>query len=326
MAEIVYSGGWVGLMIAFLAILFYRSRELREDSGFILHGVFVTISGLGLWIMQGNNLITGTLTETGEHIRMLIFPWLIFSTISVGMLLWRERGRLSKGVRRFSIVTLIIVSVTNLYYTHYYFSPFFKIEGNREAWQAQQLYAKPLSWLDEQEENPVVVWSEPHDPLSAVLPIYSKHFVLNTYWGMLELVPEGEIRERYLVSQYFNNPTRTDLQSESEMGLYLGRGDMFHKPATLNRKVKICQILFFWDQSKNCGVLTTPQELLGEAFFSGLADKFQSDIRPNIKAYLKKYHVSYIIKDKILNPTYRPEVLGAQKVYTDERYEIYRLP
>ena len=57
----------------------------------------------------------------------------------------------------------------------------------------------------------------------------------------------------------------------------------------------------------------------------GLENKFQNDIKPNIKAYLKKYHVTYILKDKVLDPSYHPEALGAALVYADDRYEIYHL-
>ncbi len=65
MAEIIYSGGWVGVMLAFLATLYWCGSLLRKDGEFILLGSFVGISGLGLWIMQGSNLVTGKVWETG---------------------------------------------------------------------------------------------------------------------------------------------------------------------------------------------------------------------------------------------------------------------
>jgi hypothetical protein len=110
------------------------------------------------------------------------------------------------------------------------------------------------------------------------------------------------------------------------MDLYLGRADMNHKPATYNRGVKMCHLFFFWDKNKDCGTLTTARGMLGDSFFSALEQKFQQDIRPHIKAYLQKYHVSYIMKDKVLDTKYQPETLGAKLVYTDDRYEVYRLP
>ena len=109
------------------------------------------------------------------------------------------------------------------------------------------------------------------------------------------------------------------------MALYLGRQDTAHNAKTIERGIKICRILFFFDKHKDCGTVPTPQSLLGDKFFTDLGRKFQTDIKPNIKAYLKKYHVSYILKDNVLNSNYRPEELGAKLVYSDDRYEIWHL-
>jgi hypothetical protein len=326
MAEVIYSGGWIGVVLALLAALYRGSRELREDSDFRQLAGFTLLSGIGLWILQGSNFITGKLTETGEHVKLLIMPWLLFSTISIGVLVWKRQKQFSKRLRAFSFGVLMILGAVNTYYIYYYFSPFLTVEQNQAAWQTEQLYAKPLAWIDSQQKEPVVVWTDPHDELSELLPVYSRDFTLDSYWGMLELAPQGEIQERYLVSQYFNNPSLADITSDTEMDLYLGRADMNHKPATYNRGVKICRLFFFWDKNKDCGTLTTARGMLGDAFFSALERKFQQDIRPNIQAYLQKYHVSYIMKDKILDTKYQPETLGATLVYTDDRYEVYRLP
>lgn len=325
MAEVIYSGGWVGVMLAFLATLYWRGWTLRKDTDFILIGSFVSISGLGLWMMQGSNLITGKLLETGEHIRPLIMLWLVFSTISIGVLLWRQRVHLSRGLQALSVVVVMLLAGVGAYYTYDYFSPFLTSRIDTEAWKTQQLYAKPFAWLQNAEKNPVVVWSDPHDYLAIDLPIFTRHFTLYTFFGLLELVPEGEIRERYLISQYFNNPTITDLKSDSEASFYLGRRDYPHQAKTTERGVKICRILFFWDKGKDCGTIPTPQSLLGDKFFSDIENKFQNDIKPNIKAYLAKYHISYILKDKVLNPKYQPKALGATLVYSDDRYEIWHL-
>lgn len=326
MAEVIYSGGWIGTILILLAVLFLCVRVFREDKEFILLGSFISVSGLGLWIMQGSNLITGKLLETGEHVRRLLIPWLIFSTISIGVSLWKQRKQLSRGLQVFSVGMLILLSGAILYYTYNYFAPsFITTNVNHELWETQQLYVKPFAWLQKEEQNPVVVWSDPHDDITPNIPTFTKHFTLYTWAGMMELVPEGEIRERYLVSQYFNNPTVEDLMSDREMALYLGRHDFPHKAKTIERGVKMCRILFFWDKNKDCGTSPTSQELLGDQFFIDLENKFQNDVKPNIHAYLKKYHVSYILKDKVLDPAYHPEALGAKLVYSDSRYELWKL-
>lgn len=325
MAEVIYSGGWVGIVLAFLTVLYWSVRTLREDTEFIFLSSFVGISGLGLWIMQGSNLITGKLVETGEHVRILILPWLVFATVSTGVVLWRQWTFVSTKLRIISVVVMAVLIGANIHFTYEYFYPFLPNHIDATSWRLQQTYAKPFAWLDQQEKNPVVVWSEPRDYITTALPVFTRHFDLYAYWGMLELAPDSEIRERYLVSQYFNNPTLADLKSESEMALYLGRHDFPHAAKTIEREIKICRTLFFWDKGKYCGTIPTSQSLLGDKFFTGLENKFQTDIRPNIKAYLKKYHVSYILKDKVLDPVYHPEILGAVRVYDDGRYEMWHL-
>ena len=109
------------------------------------------------------------------------------------------------------------------------------------------------------------------------------------------------------------------------MELYVGRRDLPHRAMSIAREVKVCRILFIFDKSKDCGTPPTSQELLGDQFFINVENKFRTDIKPNIRAYLEKYHVSYILRDKVLNPQYQPEALGAVRVYADDRYEIYRL-
>jgi hypothetical protein len=286
--------------------------------------VFLVISGFGLWITQGSNLITGKLLETGEHVARLIFPWIVFSTFALGVFLWNRRAQLSRGLKLFSVGMLVALSVVNVCSASNFLS-FLPSGINDETWRAEQLYAGPYAWLDQHEKDPVVVWGDPLDTSTIDLPIYTRHFTLYAYWGMLELVPEGEIRERYLISQYFNDPTLADLKTESEMGLYLGRHDIPHQAKTIERGIKICRILYFWDKNKDCGTPPTSAQLLGDTFFTDLEKRFQTDIKPNIKAYLKKYHVSYILKDTVLDPQYHPEKLGAVRVYTDNRYELYHI-
>ncbi|MFA6279093.1 MAG: hypothetical protein WCS97_01470 [Candidatus Paceibacterota bacterium] len=323
MAEIVYSGGWIGILLALLVVLFWRVRALRGDKRFISLCIFVGVSGFGLWIMQGSNLITGKLLETGEHVKMLILPWLAFTTIIVGVYLWELRMQLSKWLQTLSFVAVAVCAGASMYFTYVYFAPFFKVESNREFWQTEQTYVKPFEWLEQEEKKPVVVWSNPHDYITPNLPIFTKHFTLFTTYTTWQLVSEDEIRERYLISQYFDNPTITSLKSD--MDTYLGRQDAHHRAKSIERGIKICRILFFWDKNKECGTPQTPAELLGDKFFSDLEQKFKNDIKPNIKAYLKKYNVSFILKDKILDLQYHPEALGAVRVYEDDRYEIYHL-
>jgi hypothetical protein len=326
-AEIIYSGGWIGIMLAGLLYVWWKNPELREDREFTALSVFLGTSGLALWILQGNNLITGKLIETGMHVRILILPWLSFATMIVGVHLWKRRATLSKSVRTVSLIIISACALASFYFLFLYLSPFADIKAKSAYWHEQQSYAKPFAWLERTEGSPVVVWMDPYpaDGIAATLPIFTKHFPLYAPAAQQTLMSTEEAQERFLVSQYFNNPTIEDLRRQSTMELYIGRHDLPHHAMTIAREVKACKLVFFWDKSKECGTLRTSEELLGDQFFIDIENKFKTDIKPNIKAYLEKYHVSFILKDTVLNPQYRPEALGAVRVYTDERYEIYKL-
>jgi len=324
MAEILYSGGWIGAILALLAVLYWRSPALRTRE-FRRLCLFAAVGGLGLWITQGSNALTGILVETGEHVRMLILPWVLFVTVMLGSYLWRRRADLALPVRALSVAAIGILALASAYYTQYYFMSFVAMpESRRDAWIEEQNFTKPFEWLQAHEQSAVVVWSDPRDEITSTLPIFTRHFTLYTPIGMWHLVSTKELIERYLVSQYFNNPTAADLQSD--MGAYLGRQDVFHRAKTIERKAKLCRFFFFWDKARDCGATPTSAELLGDPFFNSLARTFTDDIQPQIKSYLRKYHVSYILKDVILNPNWHPEELRAKLVYSDGRYELYRLP
>lgn len=326
-AEVIYSGGWIGITLAGLLFLWWRKAELREDKEFTALSVFLCVSGLGLWILQGGNLITGKLIETGMHVRILILPWLSFATVLLGAHLWKRRATLSGGLRAVSLTMVSMCGLASLYFLLTY-SPFADIGTKSALWRAEQSYAEPFAWLERTEKSPVVIWMDPSpaDGISSVLPVFTKHFPLYAPAAQQTLLSTEEVQERFLVSQYFNNPTAADLRRERTMELYVGRRDLPHQAMTIAREIKVCRALFFLSKEKDCGTPPTSEELLGDQFFIDIENKFQTVIKPNIKEYLEKYHVSYILKDKKLHPHYRPEALGAVRVYTDEKYEIYRLP
>jgi hypothetical protein len=323
MAEIIYSGGWIGLLLAFIAGLYWLAPQIRTPE-FRRLFIFALLSGMGLWITQGSNLFTGILVETGEHVRVLILPWILFTTLILGAYLWRERHNFSVPIRALAALGVGLFAIVSVNYTYLYYMPIVAItDTRREAWAEEERFMKPYTWLEQEEKNPVVVLSDPHTPITDNLAIYTRHFTVFSTLGMWHLVPEGELRERYLLSQYFNKPTASDL--EADMATYLGRQTVFHIAKTDERRIKICRLMSFVTGKKDCGTPMTSAQLLGQSFFTDLESKLSTDIRPHIKEYLKKYHVSYILKDVVHNPGWHPEELGAKRVYSDGSYEIYRL-
>ncbi len=324
MAEVIYSGGWIGLTLALLALLWWRIPSLRGDHDARVATSFLFISGFGLWVMQGSNLITGKLTETGEHISILLQPWLVVALVTTSILAWQWRAHVALQMRWVVGVILAILLGVSVHYAYDRFIYFLPLEANREPWQTAQLYAGPYAWLETHEPEPVVVWSNPGHYFATVLPLWTKHFTLFAFWGVLNLMPEVEVRERYLISQYFNDPTAEDLKRD--LAKYAGRAEAFHNAKTLERGIKICRIRYAWSPTHDCGTPQTPVELLGDEFFAKLEKAFATEIKPNIKRYLAKYQVKYLLRDKVLDLDYKPLALKASLVYEDERYELYRLP
>ena len=169
-----------------------------------------------------------------------------------------------------------------------------------------------------------MVWGDPETYSTYFVPLLSKHFVLFVQLASYTLLSNDEIHERYLVAEYFNNPDADFLKKYFYQ--FVGRQDAYHNAKTLERGIKICRIFHFYDRTHDCGAVPTSLSLLGDPFFVGLEKKFKDDVKPNIKDYLKKYHVSYILKDDVKNPTMHPEDLGAVRVYSDGRFELFKLP
>ena len=323
MAEIIYSGAWVGVVLAMCAALYWFVPAMHKDRTSRTVLLFLGVTGVALWILQGSNFFTGQLLEIGEHIRRFIVLWLPLATVLSVALAWRYRQYLS-GVRR-GLVVLAVVALAgaNLYFGYRYVSPFIYVGAQRESWIEQQRYAAPLAWLQANEPDPVVVWGNPHRNAVAHVPVLTRHYVLYEEPTQYMLLSNDEIRERYLVSSYFDEVTPQTLKDS--FVIYMGRANSYHLPKTIERGIKICRILHFYDGGKSCGVAPTPIELLGDTLFEDLAVKFTSDIRPHVKEYLKKYRVSYILKDVKLDRQYHPEELGAARVYNDGGFELWKL-
>jgi len=324
MAEIFYSGGWIGILLALLTALYWRFSTLRtREYAFIL--LFIAISGLGLWIMQGSNLVTGKLLETGEHLRRFIVPWLALMTFVSAYLLWHHRQAMSRIGRALALCVGVVIIGANLYFASTYIVRYAFFNINPDLWQTQQLYAAPAAWLQEHEKEPVVVWGDPHGYLVNHIALLTRHFVLYVEAGKYMMVSNEELRERYLVSRYFNNPAVADL--ERDLNYFIGRGDTYHHAKTVERGIKICRLLNFWSATRKeaCGTPPSSVDLLGKDLFESMEWKFQNDIRPNIGSYLKKYNVSYILKETALDTAYTPEALGARLVWSNGRFELYRL-
>lgn len=322
-AELVWSGGWALFAAALAALLAWRLRARTGPSVLQALLVFVVVTGLALFIMQGSNALTGKLWEIGDHIRRFVIVWLPLGTALIAWTAYTHRARFAPALRLGASAALVLLLGANVYFAWHHSHPFRTPGVLQPTWIEQQSYAPPLRWLQEHEPEPVVVWGSVDDFSTIHVPVLTRHYVLFTEAAQFMLMPSDEVRERYLAARYFDGVTAESLKAD--MLLHAGRANTFHLPKTIERKIKICKVFFFWDKARDCGVVPTPQGLMGEKYFEDLAARFAQDITPNIREYLAKYQVSYVLKNIESSPHWRPEELGGVRVYTDERFELYKL-
>jgi hypothetical protein len=316
MGELLYSGIWVVAVLCIVGTALWHYAALRADPRFFPVSFFVAVSGLALLIMMGSNLITGKLLETPEHVKPFLGPWFVLIGAALG---WRFVHR---GQWIFSgVLAMLVVVHTYMFFGIYLAAYAAPTNVHRELWIEQQSYAAPLQWLEEHVPESSVIWVDPQHPISLNVPALTRHYVLYGQGALWTLTPGDELRERYLVANYFNDLSKDKLVANLDW--YMGRQDAFHRAKTAERWVKVCRLLRLW---ADCKDVPTSADLLGDEFFSGMLANFNNEIRPTIGAYLQKYHVSYILKDIKLDAARRPETLGANLVWSDDRFEIYRLP
>lgn len=317
-AEVIYSGGWVGLGLVVLGVLYWRIRDDRARTAL----VFLSIAGAGIWAVQGSNTVTGKLLEQGDHLRRLITLWVPLAAAAAGFYWMHYRVDMPRVHAAGLRLALAAMAFAGLQFVMHHSHPFREPQLLAEQWQTQQSYAPVLEWLETHEPEPKVVWSNPHSFLAIHIPALTRHYALYLEPGQLALLSSQEVEERYLVSSYFDTVDAAYLKKDVEQ--YVGRANAYHLPQTREREAFVCKLLHLGDTS-SCPPALTAQELLGDEYFNGLAEKFNKDIRPNIKKYLDAYHVSYILKDKVRDVHYRPQELGGTLVYSDEHFELYKL-
>ena len=183
-----------------------------------------------------------------------------------------------------------------------------------------QDYRAPIAWLDTNELEPKAIWAD--DNISRYIPYLSKHYVL--YPGLLNahfyIMPTSEIHERYLISRYFQNPNLEILRREY---VYYAGSYFDYKMNDLNLRHRICAIVKL---SNNFCQEQFVQSLVSQKDRDIMAvyQLEKTSIRPHINEYLRKYGVSYFIRDIAQNPV-QTRFVSMVPVYTDGRFEIYKI-
>lgn len=318
-AEVVYSGGWVILALCIFFIVW--KQVVNADNSALL---IMSVLGLALVSAQASNLITGKEVETAVHVKRFIIPWLGISLFTSAAWLYHGASDLAKRpkVRWACYALVFLLGAANVYFVNNFSDYFFSPPRDVRVQKLQTL-AAPLHYLDTTEASPIVVWvTNPESDFAYYLPALTKHYVLYAHPGMWQLVSNDEVIERYLAANYFHSVTKESLIAG--LGAYAGPAAFAHRANTVNRGVRLCQIFRLETLGYSCGSPVTPEQVLGEEYFTSIIHYNENEVRPHIKELLTKYHVSYIASPKPLTESMK-DFFGAKLVYDDQRYMIYRV-
>jgi hypothetical protein len=316
-------------VLAGLAALFFiwfsqKTKNIFEDRYPLVFFIITSIAILGI---SGSNIITGKDLENTEHLERYIIPWLALTTILIFWLLFKQKlwnnFKSKMFVRAVLIISLVVIAASDVWYLRTYGPTSVLSLNNRGAmnkWKKTQTYVTLFHSLDEKAGLSSVVWANPEGDVNSYIAMLSKQYPLFHMGGILHFISNQEAEERYMVSRYFDL-TEDDLKTNFK--LYAGAGNAIHVWKTSNREVKICQLLLLNKLGIDCGKIYDAMSWKGKKYFDDLYRRFETDIKPNIKEYLKKYHVQYAIKDLTADAKFNPEELGARVMYTTGNFAVY---
>ena len=317
-----YDSGMIFIILCLWSISYMWTRSLRDNTEYVEAFIFVSLLGVALCITLFSNVITGKELEISNHIERFVTIWI---SISFLLYIWFAiKFRFEIYSLSFYKKGLIVLSfaVSIAIFVHFLFSDFsikYIIQKDTVSIQA---YGAPLNWLNINIPKESVVWS--NGDIGEYIPIQTTDFQLFNPAGGLHLVSNKEIEERYLISHYFDNLSVSDI--ERDFRVYAGVGNSIHQYKTHNRRVKICILLYLKVFGVNCGEQTDAVSFKGEKYFADLYNQYKNDIYPNIISELRKYNVTYIIKDNKMGGIFYPEKIPHTKLlWNNDRFFIYSI-
>lgn len=313
------------LALGYVLHIFVLKDQVRLHTARILS---FCLLGMAIIFVSFANVVSGLDVETASHAARFVPLWLGIGFVTSAYYLFAARKKiLALPVKRvvFLMACAILVLVLCAPCLHISFEVFnFKKsrENIREVLAAQPV----MRWLDARESEPKVIWTSQGNPsLWGYITIYTKHYILSDDSGNLQLVSNDETEERYLIATAANEPQPTLENIAAHVWEYNGVGAAHDTPNTINRGVKICRMLRLYRLGYKCGELTDSRTLYAE-HYEEMYERYRKDIVPNLQEKLQKYHVAYIMKDKLRDTDFRPERLPfIERVYDDGRYEIYEV-
>ncbi|OGG53685.1 hypothetical protein A2851_02255 [Candidatus Kaiserbacteria bacterium RIFCSPHIGHO2_01_FULL_53_29] len=319
-------GGMRMFVFAILALSIWKWVVQKEvHTARTLFVLQYMLLGVAIEIASVSNVITGMDLETASHMARFVAMWLAIGIVAALYVVWDARARLRSLHPIQNIILCALFAFVGASALAYATSPldFFKFNEVRMRITTEQAYMPALQWIDQHESTPQVIWTDPRAMLLQLIPIYTKHYVLFAPSGLLQLGSSDEMQERYLTAGSLSHLTLD--QISADIWAYNGVGFAIDIPNTINRKVKVCRALHLSALGFSCGNLTDAQTL-NATLYERMYRRYNEDIKPNLQEELKKFHVSYIMKDSLKDTAFHPEQLkNAELVHSDGRILIYKV-
>ncbi len=299
------------LIIGIMLFLARKYGAMESDKNFVFWVPVIS----ALVITAGSNLVTGQELEIVSHVWRFFPSVLVFSMVAtIPALIKLQRVKWLNW-------TLIFVSI--MFLGNAVRNNFITVIENRTDFKREteelQIMAPSLNWLNVRDNSPKVIWAD-SIMYADYVPIMTKNYVLFSNSGILHLVSDKEVRERYLVFKYFDNPNEVDVRND--LRLYGGVGYQFHQENVVKRRYLYCTMLNRVI-SINCQDTTTLVRERNNLVAKSMREDYVKNIVPRVETLLSKYHVAYIVKSK-KNVGFRPELLSNTKlVYEDANFMIY---
>lgn len=297
---IVFSGAAVfGLMLVLwrLRVLAFSPLTVVAASG-VLAGVIAT----------NHHLITGLNLEFSTHYHWVSMYADIFAVALCAQAILARMGAWEDYARRALLAFVIAFSLAATYQT---------VERQivpTPEFIASQRYAPVLAWLNANTNVDDVVYAD--QSLSGIIPAYTHDNVFFSGAAGLYIMPQSEIRSRFLAAHYFDTALTREIMTD---GLAMERqvyGNYYIEVSAHTRSLnKLRRII---------GLEPLPIERYPEADIESLIQEWQDQKARSFMQILSQYRVDYVVWDRAAHPEWRIDAIpGLRKVFEDGDIVVY---
>lgn len=309
--EAYYYGRWL-ILGGLIWIILFRKNFTNKMA-------YVFMVNAAIFLALVSNIVTGKDFLIATHINRFSVIWFVLMTC-IGVHYFIKKKYWNTNIyMTVPVLAMMLIAFTSLF-SEAKRSIYPSFSLSKTEMLSVQGYRAPLAWLDVNESDPKVVWA--NDNVSKYVPYLSKHYVL--YPGLLNaflyLLPISEIHERYLVNRYFKNFNLETLRQEY---VYYAGSYFDYKMNDLELRRKLCSTMKL---NNNFCQSQLIQNLVSQKNndIMGVYELGMTSVRPHIQEYLKKYHVSYFIREIVHDPI-PTRFVSMVSVYNDGQFEIYKI-